>query len=210
VPSGKRIAVVGLAVALLATVLVVFSQTTAPARVAVAKPPAPQSTAFAGASAERIFLTAADRNAAARAGLVPADTRSILRTGGQLKHGEWRWDSAGVPPASITVRVDLERQMVSVFQGPDEIGTAVIVYGAENKETPRGKLPIRGKSRDYHSRTYDAPMPFSLWLREDGVAIHGSTVASGRATNGCIGVPVPFAEKLFAVAEKGDVVEVIG
>lgn len=86
----------------------------------------------------------------------------------------------------------------------------MILYGAEGKETPRGKLRIRGKTRDHHSRTYDAPMPFSLWLREDGVALHGSNVAMGRATNGCIGVPVPFAEKLFAVARKGDVVEVIG
>ena len=115
-----------------------------------------------------------------------------------------------MPRGPLGIRVDLNRQLVSGFRGPDEIGTAVIVYGIDGKDTPRGKLPILGKTRDYHSVTYDAPMPFSLWLREDGVALHGSSVTMGKATNGCIGVPVEFAEKLFAVAEKGDIIEVIG
>lgn len=165
---------------------------------------------FPGASEERTFLTAAESAEAARQGLLPEGTRSILATGGRMRHGSWRWDEAGVPAGPVTVRVDLERQLVSVFRGPDEIGAAVVVYGAEGKETPRGKLPILGKTRDHHSRTYDAPMPFSLWLREDGVALHGSSVRMGRATNGCIGVPVEFAGKLFEVASKGDIIEVLG
>ena len=165
---------------------------------------------FAGASGDRTFLTHRESAEAARRGLLPVGTQSILATGGRLSHGSWRWDDAGVPPGPITVRVDLDRQLVSVFEGPHEIGTAVVVYGAEGKETPRGKLPILGKTRDYHSITYDAPMPFSLWLRDDGVALHGSSVRMGRATNGCIGVPVEFAERLFAVARKGDIVEVLG
>ena len=47
-------------------------------------------------------------------------------------------------------------------------------------------------------------------LRDDGVALHGSSVSMGKATNGCIGVPVEFAEKLFEVDREGDIVEVIG
>lgn len=172
--------------------------------------PTSAAAGFADASENRVFLTRSDRKQAVARGLLPAGTRSILATGGKLEFGEWRWDDRAVPSGPITVRVDLDRQLVSVFQGPDEIGTAVIVYGMDGKETPRGKLPIRGKARDYHSVTYDAPMPFSLWLREDGVALHGSSVSTGKATNGCIGVPVEFAERLFEVAEKGDVIEVIG
>lgn len=162
------------------------------------------------ASKDRILLTPAESAAAEADGLLPPGIRSILATKGPLSHGDWRWSDEGVPPGPIAVRVDLERQLVSVFRGRDEIGTAVIVYGAKGKETPRGKLPIRGKTRDYHSITYDAPMPYSLWLREDGVALHGSSVAMGKATNGCIGVPVPFAEKLFEVARTGDIIEVVG
>lgn len=171
-------------------------------------PPAP--AAFDGASPNRVFLSVRESAEASRRGLVPPGTRSILATGGKLAHGNWRWDEAGVPRGPIAIRVDLGRQLVSVYRGRDEIGTAVIVYGIEGKDTPRGKLPILGKTRDYHSITYDAPMPFSLWLRDDGVALHGSSVAMGKATNGCIGVPVEFAEKVFAIAQKGDIIEVIG
>jgi lipoprotein-anchoring transpeptidase ErfK/SrfK len=167
------------------------------------------SNRFAGASKARHFLSAGDSAQGADQGLLPRGTRSIISTG-RLAHGEWRWDDIAVPPGPVTVRVDLGRQLVSVFRGPDEIGTAVVVYGARGKETPRGRLPILGKTRDYHSVTYDAPMPFSLWLRGDGVALHGSSVKMGRATNGCIGVPVEFAKRLFAVAGTGDIVEVIG
>jgi hypothetical protein len=179
-------------------------------------PPVPPNAAeravaaFVGASPTRVFLTERESRLAAGRGLMPSGTRSVIGTRGALDFGEWRWDEQGVPPGPISVRVDLGRQLVSVFRGPDEIGTAVIVYGVDGKETPRGKLPVLGKSRDYHSITYDAPMPYSLWLRGDGVALHGSTVSMGKATNGCIGVPVEFAGKLFALAGKGDIVEVVG
>lgn len=170
--------------------------------------PAAATATFPGASADRVFLSRADQMEAARRGLLPPGTRSVIKTGA-LKHGEWRWDDIGVPRGVVTVRVDPARQLVSVFRGPDEIGTAVILYGALGKETPRGRHPILGKSRDHHSRAYDAPMPYSLWLTRDGVAVHGSSVTMGRATNGCIGVPVEFAAKLFAVTRKGDIVTVL-
>ncbi|WP_205958351.1 L,D-transpeptidase family protein [Qipengyuania sediminis] len=165
--------------------------------------------AFAGASEARVFLSPSEQVEAAMRGLLPKGTRSILRTHGPMAHGQWHWDDQGVPRGKLTVRVDPSRQLLSVFRGPHEIGTAVILYGAKGKETPRGRLPIIGKTRDHHSRTYDAPMPYSLWLTTDGVAIHGSSVTMGRASNGCIGVPVPFAAKLFNAAKKGDVVEVL-
>lgn len=175
----------------------------APTPVPTAKP------AFAGAASDRLFLTEAETAEAAKRGLLPAGTRSIIGTGKKLTYGEWRWDDKGVPAGPTHVRVDLARQLVSVYRGPDEVGTAVVLYGTEGKETPRGKLPILGKTRDYHSKTYDAPMPYSLWLRDDGVALHGSSVTAGRATNGCIGVPEAFAAKLFDIVEKGDIIEVV-
>jgi lipoprotein-anchoring transpeptidase ErfK/SrfK len=65
------------------------------------------------------------------------------------------------------------------------------------------------KAKDYHSRTYDAPMPFMLRLTDDGVAIHASSVKEGWATHGCIGVPMEFARRLFALAKLGDSVEIV-
>ncbi len=52
-------------------------------------------------------------------------------------------------------------------------------------------------------------MPYSLWLTEDGIAIHASTVRAGRGTNGCIGVPEGFARLLFDRAHKGTIVEIV-
>ncbi|OYW46574.1 MAG: hypothetical protein B7Z08_12100 [Sphingomonadales bacterium 32-68-7] len=157
----------------------------------------------------RVFLTADQTRRGAETGLLPAGVRSILDLKGKLKHGEYRWDDTGVPAGELAIRVDIDRQLVSVFRSGHEIGTAVVLYGAEGKPTPLGRFPIKSKHADYHSRTYDAPMPFAMFLTDDGVAVHGSNVRWGRASNGCVGVPEEFARLLFDAARVGDVVEVV-
>jgi lipoprotein-anchoring transpeptidase ErfK/SrfK len=102
------------------------------------------------------------------------------------------------------VRVDLKSQLISVFRSGHEIGTAVILYGADGVPTPTGKFPILAKLKDHRSATYDAPMPYTLRLTADGVSIHASNVRWGYATHGCIGVPEAFAARLFAAASVGD------
>ena len=104
----------------------------------------------------------------------------------------------------------MKSQILSVFRGGDEIGTAVILYGADNVPTPRGKFPIQAKLKDHHSATYDAPMPYTLRLTADGVSIHASDVRWGRATHGCIGVPKAFAARLFNTVSVGDEVLIVG
>jgi lipoprotein-anchoring transpeptidase ErfK/SrfK len=115
-----------------------------------------------------------------------------------------------VPAGPIWVRVDLDSQLISVFRAGHEIGTAVILYGADGLPTPTGKFPILAKLKDHRSATYDAPMPYTLRLTGDGVAIHASDVRWGYATHGCIGVPADFAARLFATASVGDEVLVVG
>jgi lipoprotein-anchoring transpeptidase ErfK/SrfK len=109
----------------------------------------------------------------------------------------------------VWVRVDLGKQLLSVFRDGHEIGSTVILYGTDGKPTPIGDFTIKAKDADYHSRTYDAPMPFMLLLTSDGVAIHGSEVRNGAATHGCIGVPIEFAKLLFAQAGLGDQVYIL-
>lgn len=123
-----------------------------------------------------------------------------------IAFGDWAWDEAGAPPGRLVMTVDLKAQTVSVFRSGHEIGTAAILYGANDKPTPLGRFPILEKDRDHVSNLYGAPMPFMLRLTDDGVAIHGSEVKWGYATHGCIGVPTAFAERLFAAASVGDVV----
>ena len=136
--------------------------------------------------------------------------KSVLNVTKPMRYGDYLWDEKNVPNGPIWVRVDLKRQLISVFRGGHEIGTAVILYGASEKETPAGVFPVLAKMRDHKSITYDnAPMPYTLRLTDDGVSIHGSDVRWGRATHGCIGVPREFAPKLFDQAAKGDQVTIV-
>jgi hypothetical protein len=162
------------------------------------------------APAGRIVVTAAELDEAYAAGLLDRPVRTMLDIRSPMKYGEFRWDDKGVSPGETWVRVDLKSQIISVFRSGQEIGTAVILYGADSKETPTGRFPIRAKLKDHRSTTYDgAPMPYTLRLTEDGVSIHGSNVRGGYATHGCIGVPEAFAAKLFAAVKTGDEVLIL-
>ena len=133
--------------------------------------------------------------------------KSLIAIDRTLQHGEYRWDDKGVPAGPTWIRVDLKSQILSVFRAGHEVGTAVILYGAQSKQTPPGKYPIMAKARVHRSSIYDADMPFTLRLTGDGISIHASNVRWGAATHGCIGVPPDFAEKLFdTVSIKDDVV----
>ena len=135
--------------------------------------------------------------------------RSVLNLDGTLRYGTFVWDERNVPAGRVWAYVDLTRQLVSVFRDGHEIGSAVILYGAPEKPSPVGTFPVLQKAEDYHSRTYDAPMPFMLRLTDDGVAIHAASVRPGAATHGCIGVPDAFARKLFKAVKIGDRVTIV-
>jgi len=109
-----------------------------------------------------------------------------------------------VPAGGVIVTVDLEANVLSVFRAGYEVGTAAVIYGADSKPTPTGVYPVIGKDADHVSNLYDAPMPYMLRLTNDGISIHGSKVAFDAATHGCIGIPTPFARKLFALVRLGD------
>lgn len=157
----------------------------------------------------RVFLSNAQVKEALSSGTLGRPVRSILPVQGRMRFGDFAWDDRGVPAGPTWIRVDLKAQLISVFRGPHEIGTAVIVYGGDNKETPAGKLHILAKAKKHRSSLYEAEMPYTLRLTDDGVSIHGSTVRWGAATHGCVGVPLPFAERLFAATKVGDEVEIV-
>ena len=131
------------------------------------------------------------------------EIKSLLNVPGRIRYGEYVWDDRGVKDGPLWVFVDLTAQTMSVFRGNDEIGATVLLYGADDMPTPTGRFTVRAMKKDHWSRSYDAPMPYSLWLTDDGVAIHGSDVRAGAATHGCVGVPLEFAKRLFAAANVG-------
>ncbi len=135
--------------------------------------------------------------------------RSVLNIDTPMQFGNFVWNEDGIPEGIVWVRVDLARQLLSVFRDGHEIGSSVILYGAQSKRTPVGSFKVLDKKKDYHSRSYDTPMPYMLRLTDDFVAIHGSDVREGFATHGCIGVPLEFAAKLFNAMQKGDKVVIL-
>jgi len=183
--------------------------------------------ALLGAGAVALWPASPSRPHAARPAPVavkpapaPADPslypiRSALRIDHKLKHGDWIWNEAAAPVGGpdgdvMLVTVDLKAQMMSVFRGGHEIGVAVIEHGATGKPTPLGAFTILSKHKDYHSNTYvddagrPAPMPWAQRLTTTGVFIHGAKVRIDWGSNGCVGIPDAFAEKLFGTTKVGD------
>lgn len=190
----------------------------AAAAFAIARPTGPSSQGLRapGVSAKpfgpvksRIFLDKAARQDVARSGLLPPDTRSVLNLPARLRYGSWVWDDSGVPQGTLAIYVDLRRQLLSVFRGEHEISTAVILYGTDTFGTPVGRFNVMAKMKDHRSANYDAAMPYTLRLTHDGVSIHGSDVRGGRATHGCLGVPLEFARRLFGEAKVGTSVQIV-
>ena len=137
----------------------------------------------------------------------PFTLKSILTIPeGPFRYGDWYWDESAAPSTGkLVVTVDLEARVISAFRDGHEIGTAVALLGTRKHPTPLGTFPILTKEKDNISEKYNnAPMPWTLRLTWSGIAIHGSPVINGYASHGCIGVPDEFAEKLFAVAKRGD------
>jgi lipoprotein-anchoring transpeptidase ErfK/SrfK len=172
--------------------------------------PAPRTGRTAALPAGRIAVSPASARVALAQGLILSPVSTILTVPGRMQYGDYRWDDKGVPNGPTWVRVDLKSQIISVFRSGQEIGTAVILYGADGLATPAGKFPVLAKLKDHWSQTYDAPMPYTLRLTADGVSIHGSNVRWGYATHGCVGVPTAFAAKLFETVSVGDDVLIVG
>lgn len=132
--------------------------------------------------------------------------KRVLPIDGPIKYGEWHWDDANVPAGPLVITVDLEARVLSVFRGGYEIGAAAVLVGTDEYPTPLGTFPILAKQRHNVSEKYDnAPMPYSMFLTSDGVAIHaGSRVENGYASHGCVSGPDEFVARIFAIAKPGD------
>ncbi|HYD25384.1 MAG TPA: L,D-transpeptidase family protein [Croceibacterium sp.] len=137
----------------------------------------------------------------------PFVIKRILPIDGSIRYGEWHWDESGAPASGpLTITIDLEARVMSVFRDGYEIGATAVLLGTDEHPTPTGVFPILSKERHNVSEIYNnAPMPWTLRLTHDGVAIHGgSTVERGWASHGCIGTPDAFVSRLFAIARPGD------
>ncbi|WP_240610188.1 L,D-transpeptidase family protein [Sphingomonas pokkalii] len=198
-PIGLWISLAAIAVAVAVSAgMALFRQKPA---VAVATLPLPPKTARIRLIGQEDVFSRADGTA--------QPVKSLLRLEAPMRYGSFVWNERGVPAGETWLRIDLSKQILSVFRGGEEIGTSVILYGQDDKPTPTGDFPVLWMGKNHRSSLYDAEMPYTLRLTRDGVAIHGSDVREGLATHGCIGVPMGFAAHLFDVVKPGTIVTVL-
>jgi hypothetical protein len=110
--------------------------------------------------------------------------------------------------------INQEEQVGTAYGRGQKLLEFPILTGDDETPTPPGTYVIKSKVRDYHSRKYNQPMPYSLFFDYRGRAIHeGGVPAPGEqsewATHGCIHVEQPYMEWLYNWAETGRTVVVV-
>jgi hypothetical protein len=110
--------------------------------------------------------------------------------------------------------INQEEQVGAAYGRGQKLLEFPILTGDDETPTPPGTYVIKSKVRDYHSRKYDTPMPYSLFFDYRGRAIHEGGVPdpgehSEWATHGCIHVEQPYMEWLYNWAETGSTVVVV-
>ncbi|MBU6249500.1 MAG: L,D-transpeptidase family protein, partial [Xanthomonadaceae bacterium] len=119
------------------------------------------------------------------------------------------WHPEIAPAGPVVVVVSLDEQAIYVYRNGVAIGAGPISSGKPGYETPPGVYSILQKEREHRSNLYDdAPMPYMQRLTWDGVALHGGVVPNHPASHGCVRLPQAFAEKLYAVTQRGGIVVV--
>ncbi len=95
-----------------------------------------------------------------------------------------------------------------------------VITGRPGKETTPGKFTIFKKIEDYTSKTYNAPMPYTMFFSKDGKAVHGTSWATLRSylhvyitesvgSMGCVGLTRDDARTLFGWAPVGTPVVIL-
>ncbi len=128
---------------------------------------------------------------------------------GALKPGQFLWYPQIAPRGPVVLVVSLDEQRAYVYRNGIAIGVSTISSGKRGHETPPGVFTILQKNKDHRSNLYDdAPMPYMQRLTWDGIALHGGALPGYPASHGCVRLPQAFAEKLFAITQRGDSVVV--
>lgn len=120
-------------------------------------------------------------------------------------------------PCTVTARscVDLESQKAWLFKDGTIIrGPVAISSGGNGEETPIGH-PFRVYRKDKYHKSGEsrlpngqpAPMPWSVFFADGGVAFHGGD--PNRSSAGCIHLPTVEAQAWFNYLQIGDQVQVV-
>ena len=161
---------------------------------------APITPAHATIETAEAKMAATDAAAQARADMFDAFGDKILKPGQYL----WRTTDATGPSRVV---VSLSDQLAFLYRGDDLVAVSTISSGKEGHDTPTGIFPILAKKPMHRSKKYEsAPMPFTQFIDQYGIALHAGVIPGRPASHGCIRLPAKFAAKLFGVTSVGSTV----
>ncbi|WP_433502175.1 L,D-transpeptidase [Pseudonocardia halophobica] len=120
------------------------------------------------------------------------------------------WNHTDGTPCSKHARacVDLaHNQAWLIHDGEVTRGPVGISHGGQGKETPTGDFEVQWKDKDHRSAEFnDAPMPYSVFFADGGIAFHEGNPQNPSA--GCVHLGHDDAVAWYADLEVGDEVEI--
>lgn len=106
--------------------------------------------------------------------------------------------------------VNLRTQRAVVLNSSGEVlFETKISTGRKNFPTPTGVFVITNKHRTWKSNLYEASMPYFQRLSCGDFGFHEGVVPDHPASHGCIRVPSGKAQRMYALTQVGDRVEIL-
>lgn len=112
-----------------------------------------------------------------------------------------------VSESAIEIDVDTTNSTMTVRQDGRIIAMSRVSIGSHDTPTPVGEFSILLlRERHFSSEIEGAVMPFSMFFDNAGNAIHAGDLST--RSNGCVRIPYHFAESLFEISSKGNLVRI--
>jgi lipoprotein-anchoring transpeptidase ErfK/SrfK len=158
----------------------------------------PATPASASIETYEAKMTAASAAAMARADMVEAFGPK------RLKPGQYLWRDVPASAGEERVVVSLSDQLAYLYRGDTLAAVATISSGTTKNPTPTGIFRVLQKKPMHRSRKYEnAPMPFTQFIDQYGIALHAGHIPGHPASHGCVRLPKQFAAKLFSITDVG-------
>jgi hypothetical protein len=134
---------------------------------------------------------------------IAAQQRPAGTPPGDLKGGEFVWNSDASPAGPVVVVVSLSEQFAYVYRNGVLIAYCPVATGKPGHETPTGVFTILQKDKDHVSSIYKAKMPYTERLTWSGICLHAGSIPGYPNSHGCVHLPLEFSHLLFELEELG-------
>jgi hypothetical protein len=108
--------------------------------------------------------------------------------------------------ADLLINIDKSAQRMTVTLNGEQLYDWPVSTGGDGYDTPSGTFKPFRMEIDHYSEEYDnAPMPYSMFFTQTGIAVHGTYEARhlGHAvSHGCVRLSVKNAATLWALVKR--------